>query len=153
MDGSLDTSNHSHHLNFLCLNSEFQNPCFWLLKSPETDAYDMHKMAKTTDWDLWEGRVKPYVNVVVSCNDCEEHSLETCNYNGVCGSIEEYKCECNDGFFGSHCEFLRPCDVIRCEFVNDSRHKLSSLYQGLISFFTSAFLQNQLRRMKMLHSH
>jgi hypothetical protein len=113
----------------------------------------MHKMAKTTDWDLWEGRVKPYVNVVVSCNDCEEHSLETCNYNGVCGSIEEYKCECNDGFFGSHCEFLRPCDVIRCEFVNDSRHKLSSLYQGLISFFTSAFLQNQLRKMKMLHSH
>jgi hypothetical protein len=113
----------------------------------------MHEMAKTTDWDLWEGRVKPHVNVVVSCNDCEEHSLETCNYNGVCGSIKENKCECNDGFFGSHCEFLRPCDVIRCEFVNDFRHKLSSLYQGLISFFTSAFLQNQLRKMKMLHSH
>jgi len=56
--------------------------------------------------------VESEYRVSIECNECEVGQDETCNYNGVC--VDE-KCDCNDLHFGTFCEFLRPCDVIRCK--------------------------------------
>ena len=86
------------------------------MKTPSTDSYDLIELASTPGtWIMWQGSVRPGINVMIKCNDCEIGSKESCNYNGVCGEVTEMKCECREGFFGPHCEFSTPCGELRCE--------------------------------------
>jgi hypothetical protein len=87
------------------------------MKTPSTDSYDLIELAREPGtWIMWQGSVKPGINVIIKCNDCEIGSKESCNYHGVCGEVTEMKCECRDGFFGPHCEFSTPCGELRCEY-------------------------------------
>jgi len=83
-----------------------------LLRSPNTDSFDIIELAEEVEWFVWKGLVESEYRVSIECNECEVGQDETCNYNGVC--VDE-KCDCNEDHFGIFCEFERPCDVIRCK--------------------------------------
>ena len=74
--------------------------CQWLLRSPETDSYDVLEAGEK--WDMWIGVVST-TDVSIACNKCSE--LTDCNFNGICS---EGRCICNKDvgvhYFGSHCE-------------------------------------------------
>mmetsp|Transcript_40394 Transcript_40394/g.87235 ORF Transcript_40394/g.87235 Transcript_40394/m.87235 type:complete len:579 (-) Transcript_40394:585-2321(-) len=72
----------------------------WLLRSPETDEYDVLNVEG--DWDVWFGVIGA-TPLKYSCTEC---STDTdCNFNGQCVNRE---CECNveeeTTFLGPHCE-------------------------------------------------
>jgi hypothetical protein len=90
-----------------------EEECGWMLKSPRTDSFDLIELAEETGWNLWIGHVKSETSISIECNDCEDGSKKTCNYHGIC---RNKRCICDDTFFGYHCEFLKPCEKMRCEF-------------------------------------
>ena len=75
--------------------------CNWLLRSPETDSFDV--LDATGKWDMWVG-VLGTTDVSITCNRCFENS--DCNLNGECS--DDGKCVCYNGngvnYFGEHCE-------------------------------------------------
>ena len=93
--------------------SFFQNGCFWLMKSEPTDSFDILESG-LSQWYMWDGSVQPGINVVVKCNDCgAPGDKESCNYNGECALTT--RCNCDFGYYGTHCEFKSPCNEIECE--------------------------------------
>ena len=92
--------------------NENEHDCGWLLRSPRTDSFDLIELAEETDWNMWAGYIKSAM-ISIECNDCEEGLRKSCNYNGEC---VKKRCICDDMFFGPHCEFLKPCEEMRCEF-------------------------------------
>ena len=91
------------------IDSNVQNECDWLWRSPHTHNYDI---STTTDgaWEAWTGEVKLHAQVSVTCNQCSEHS--DCNYHGTC---KDKKCVCGDSHFGESCEFESPCTFLASE--------------------------------------
>mmetsp|Transcript_13556 Transcript_13556/g.22257 ORF Transcript_13556/g.22257 Transcript_13556/m.22257 type:complete len:665 (-) Transcript_13556:54-2048(-) len=75
--------------------------CNWLLRSPETDSFNVLDAAGK--WDMWVG-VLGTTDVSITCNRCFENS--DCNLNGECS--DDGICICNNGngvnYFGEHCE-------------------------------------------------
>jgi hypothetical protein len=92
--------------------AENDNDCGWLLRSPRTDSFDLIELADETDWNLWAGYIKSETRLSIECKDCEEGLRKSCNYHGECS---DKRCICEDMFFGHHCEFLKPCEEMRCE--------------------------------------
>ena len=74
---------------------------FWILRSPQTDTYDLLDVSGT-DWQVWVGIIGT-TRVTFSCNTCNDDV--DCNLNGECVNGE---CVCNSGggtkYIGMHCE-------------------------------------------------
>ncbi|KAL9187447.1 hypothetical protein ACHAXT_001550 [Thalassiosira profunda] len=89
-----------------------ENECSWLLRSPETESFDIIEVAQEQNrWMIWEGRIEQEYSITITCNECYDEA--GCNYHGDC---VDQMCFCDDElYFGSHCEFDRPCEVIRSE--------------------------------------
>lgn len=89
--------------------------CGWLLRSANTDSYDIIELAEESEFLIWKGLVESDYQVSIECNECEDS--ESCNYNGVCVSAgdNEEKCKCNERHFGLFCQFELPCKVLRSE--------------------------------------
>ena len=86
--------------------------CVVLSFTHSYSVYLINLLCFSLEWFVWKGLVESEYRVSIECNECEVGQDETCNYNGVC--VDE-KCDCNNDHFGTFCEFLRPCDVIRCK--------------------------------------
>lgn len=61
---------------------------------------------------MWLGQIEREYPIFVGCNDCYDNA--GCNHHGMC-NFEQQRCECHGTHFGIHCEFERPCEVIRSE--------------------------------------
>ena len=96
------------------LDSEDSNECQWLLRSEQTEDFDLVELS-TDFWRLWDGKIVDDYRIDIDCAECSNDS--DCNYMGTC--VDEpgldQKCECFDGRFGIFCQFETPCDVIRTE--------------------------------------
>ena len=93
-------------------DEEHENECSWLLRSPNTDSFDIIELSEENNWFVWQGLIENDYPVAIECNECDDES--GCNYNGRC--VDE-ECICSPKYFGIQCQFERPCDVIRCELV------------------------------------
>lgn len=62
----------------------------WLLRSPETEEYDLLNVQG--EWNIWLGRIAT-TKVSISCNACNDNT--DCNLNGVCQ--EDGTCKCKSG--------------------------------------------------------
>jgi len=132
------------------LYSDASNECQWLLRSEQTEDFDLVELS-TRFWRLWDGKIVDDYRIDIDCAECANDS--DCNYMGTC--VEEpgvdQKCECFPGVsscvclfvplrtdsstihlmsmpllmqrFGDFCQFETPCDVIRSE--KDSNTTLS----------------------------
>lgn len=89
-----------------------QNPCSWLMKSQTTDSYDIISVGTELQWFVWKGLIKSKAAVSIECNQCNDEA--DCNYNGQCLDGE---CYCNEQYFGALCQFTKPCNVVRCEWL------------------------------------
>ncbi|KAL7536191.1 hypothetical protein ACHAXR_006980 [Thalassiosira sp. AJA248-18] len=88
----------------------FKSGCNWLLRSPDTDEYDLRYV--DGDWSIWTGVVGK-TEVSIACNTCSDNV--DCNLNGQCVD-GECKCYNNAGclaaatkssqaqYLGMHCE-------------------------------------------------
>ena len=65
------------------------DPCPWLLRSPETETFNL--LDVEGKWDLWAGDIVK-AEVAAVCNECTDNY--DCNLNGVC-NMSSKKCECN----------------------------------------------------------
>eukprot|EP00984_Skeletonema_dohrnii_P010533 scaffold4109_cov101-Skeletonema_dohrnii-CCMP3373.AAC.2 len=96
------------------LDSKASNECQWLLRSEETEDFDLVELS-TGFWRLWDGKVVDDYRIDIDCAECVQDS--DCNYMGTCvdepGDGLDQKCECFDGF-------ETPCDVIRSEKDNNT---------------------------------
>jgi len=92
-----------------------EHECNWLLRSDETDDFDLVELSTTENWFLWKGEIKQDYKIKVRCAECANDS--DCNYFGKCVSETDVdqKCECFPGRFGVFCENEMPCEVIRSE--------------------------------------
>jgi len=88
----------------------------WLLRSPETDAYDL--LDVPGEWSIWLGVIGT-TTVNYSCDWCNEDT--ECNLNGKC--INQI-CVCSSGkgisYLGTHCEvkLKDECGTITTEDTN-----------------------------------
>mmetsp|Transcript_16833 Transcript_16833/g.27649 ORF Transcript_16833/g.27649 Transcript_16833/m.27649 type:complete len:517 (+) Transcript_16833:850-2400(+) len=96
------------------LDSEDSNECQWLLRSEQTEDFDLVELS-TGFWRLWDGKIVDDYRIDIDCAECSNDA--DCNYMGTC--VDEpgldQKCECFDGRFGIFCQFETPCAVIRSE--------------------------------------
>jgi len=106
------------------LSEDLENDCSWLLKSPETDSYDIIELAEESEWFVWKGLIESEYRISIECNECDDHA--GCNYSGKC--VDEI-CDCDDEHFGILCQYERPCPVIRSE--KDNTTTLSLLGDAL----------------------
>eukprot|EP00984_Skeletonema_dohrnii_P035952 scaffold36362_cov155-Skeletonema_dohrnii-CCMP3373.AAC.6 len=92
-----------------------EHECNWLLRSDETDDFDLVELSTTENWFLWKGEIKQDYKIKVRCAECANDS--DCNYFGKCVTETnvDQKCECFPGRFGVFCENEMPCEVIRSE--------------------------------------
>mmetsp|Transcript_20385 Transcript_20385/g.58971 ORF Transcript_20385/g.58971 Transcript_20385/m.58971 type:complete len:591 (-) Transcript_20385:139-1911(-) len=93
-----------------------ENECSWLLRSPETDSYDIIELAEEREWFVWRGLIETNYRVSIECNECNDNA--DCNYNGKCAHDSESDsdiCVCDENHFGVACQFQQPCEVIRSE--------------------------------------
>ena len=95
-----------------------------MLKSPETESFDLLELGQSF-WSVWLGQIEREYPIFIGCNDC--YSDADCNHHGTCNS-DAQRCECFDTHFGIHCEFERPCEVIRSE--KDSNATLHLLHDN-----------------------
>jgi len=95
------------------------NECSWLLHSDETHTFDLIELADENEWLVWTGQIQSDYEVSIVCNEC--HEKIDCNFHGDCVDKE---CKCNSDRFGIHCQFQRPCEVIRSEKDNATKLKL-----------------------------
>jgi len=92
--------------------------CNWLLRSPETDSYDLLEV--NPSWSIWVGVIGS-TSVSITCNECNDNT--DCNLNGQCvdGSCQCYR---GDGaqFLGMHCEtkLTDECQTIIGEGNNET---------------------------------
>lgn len=96
-----------------------ENECSWLLRSPQTESFDITELAEDTEWFVWRGLVHSDYKVHIECVECDNDA--DCNYKGVCS---DETCDCADDYFGTHCQFEQPCEVIRSEKGNTTTLKL-----------------------------
>lgn len=96
-----------------------ENECSWLLRSPQTESFDIIEVARESDWSVWTGYIEPDYSISITCNECTENS--GCNYHGDC--IDQ-RCHCYKGKYGIHCEDERPCEEIRSEKDGSTLHLL-----------------------------
>jgi hypothetical protein len=82
------------------------------MKSQSTDSFDIIELGKEPEWFIWKGLIVSKRAISIECNQCEDKS--SCNYNGQC---LERECICNEDFFGTLCQFTKPCNSIRCEYL------------------------------------
>ncbi|KAL9178938.1 hypothetical protein ACHAXT_011911 [Thalassiosira profunda] len=81
--------------------------CPWLLRSPETDAYNLLEVSGL--WEIWVGVINKNAQVLITSNLCKDNT--DCNLNGQC---VDQKCQCdkNSRHIGLHCELEEPCPRI-----------------------------------------
>ena len=64
------------------LNEEQENDCSWLLKSLNTESYDLIELAEETEWYMWTGLTESDYSISIECNECDDTS--SCNHHGQC---------------------------------------------------------------------
>jgi len=78
------------------LDSDASNECQWLLRSEQTEDFDLVELS-TGFWRLWDGKIVDDYRIDIDCAECANDS--DCNYMGTC--VEEpgldQKCECFPG--------------------------------------------------------
>ena len=47
-----------------------ENECNWLLRSPSTDDFDIISVAALGEWSVWRGVVNVNYPITVTCNEC-----------------------------------------------------------------------------------
>eukprot|EP00580_Thalassiosira_gravida_P005882 CAMPEP_0201654886 /NCGR_PEP_ID=MMETSP0493-20130528/45732_1 /ASSEMBLY_ACC=CAM_ASM_000838 /TAXON_ID=420259 /ORGANISM="Thalassiosira gravida, Strain GMp14c1" /LENGTH=425 /DNA_ID=CAMNT_0048131459 /DNA_START=779 /DNA_END=2056 /DNA_ORIENTATION=- len=93
-----------------------ESPCHWLLRYPETEAYDLMDVS-SGPWEIWLGVIKHGAIMDIKCNGCNDDT--DCNLNGVCS--EDWTCHCTTAdYYGTHCELERPCPRLIGETSNAS---------------------------------
>lgn len=90
-------------------NGRGENECSWLWRSPQTEDHNI--LMADNQWEAWIGKVQPFAEVLISCNECSERS--DCNYHGSCE--ENNVCKCDESYFGGRCEFDTPCESLATE--------------------------------------
>ena len=94
--------------------------CPWLLRSPQTDEFDLLEIYGS--WQVWTSGIRD-TSVSIKCNECSSDS--DCNLNGVCNKGTG-KCECdvneNAIYLGTHCEvkLKNDCRTIIGKEYNDT---------------------------------
>lgn len=101
------------------LTDDQENECSWLLRSPNTESFDITELAEESEWYVWKGLIVSDYKIHIECINCYE--VSDCNYNGKC---VERACDCNPDHFGTHCQFEQPCNVIRSEKDNTTTLEL-----------------------------
>lgn len=51
-------------------NYSWKSSCPWLLRSPDTDAYDL--MDVSSDWEIWVGIIDGDAKMSVTCDECTD---------------------------------------------------------------------------------
>jgi hypothetical protein len=78
------------------VDSEDQNECQWLLRSDQTEDFDIEFLSEGY-WRLWDGKIVDDYKIDIDCAECANDSH--CNYMGKC--VEEpgldQRCECFPG--------------------------------------------------------
>lgn len=84
--------------------------CSWLIKSPETDAFNLDQVPEG-DWVAWTGRIVETV-VDITCIECDAGEIATvgCNFHGNCSATES-TCQCETSFLGYQCEVCAACET------------------------------------------
>ncbi|KAK1742262.1 putative EGF-like domain-containing protein-like protein [Skeletonema marinoi] len=93
-------------------STDYNEECPWLLKSSETTEFNLLEVGG--DWKIWTGTVSNGADFQVFCNECDGEV--DCNYRGQC---VDKRCQCDstnsefegelEGYFGSSCQFKKPC--------------------------------------------
>jgi len=103
------------HENIKKAKSSEESSCPWLLRSPDTQAFDLKDVSR--EWEIWVGVINQGAKMDFTCNECQSNT--DCNLNGVC--TDDKKCACaKTGFYGMHCELETPCPRIISDITNDT---------------------------------
>jgi len=111
-------------------DENLENECNWLLISPETEDFDVIDVSIVSTWSLWKGQIAIGYSIAVSCTEC--NGVVDCNYHGQCN---DQRCSCDDQHFGIHCEFSRPCDMLKSsKDLNINLNILKDAYDTNVDF-------------------
>ncbi|CAB9529225.1 expressed unknown protein [Seminavis robusta] len=93
-------------------SNEKGDPCDWIARSSETDAYDITGAA-TIQWFVRDDTfrevvLEPFSLFCFDCSTAEEGSVD-CGGKGTCTNAVS---DCEDGWYGLRCEFVSPCPWI-----------------------------------------
>mmetsp|Transcript_7622 Transcript_7622/g.16602 ORF Transcript_7622/g.16602 Transcript_7622/m.16602 type:complete len:508 (+) Transcript_7622:542-2065(+) len=102
------------HPNIMKSNSSEESDCNWLLRSPDTDAYNL--LEAPGGWSIWVGVIMDDASIKTTCSGCNTDT--DCNLHGQCidGNCN---CRSNAGYYGLQCELEDPCPVIAGDLFND----------------------------------
>ena len=67
------------------LEDQEENECSWLLRSDETDSYDVIEVATEGHWSVWTGQIDRESSISIDCNECNNNV--DCNYHGEVSTI------------------------------------------------------------------
>eukprot|EP00579_Thalassiosira_antarctica_P007523 CAMPEP_0201903964 /NCGR_PEP_ID=MMETSP0902-20130614/55751_1 /ASSEMBLY_ACC=CAM_ASM_000551 /TAXON_ID=420261 /ORGANISM="Thalassiosira antarctica, Strain CCMP982" /LENGTH=287 /DNA_ID=CAMNT_0048438033 /DNA_START=945 /DNA_END=1808 /DNA_ORIENTATION=- len=91
------------HENIKKAKTPEESSCPWLLRSPDTQAYDL--MDVSGEWEIWVGVINHGAKMDSTCNECQDNT--DCNLNGMC--TDDKQCHCtNKGYYGMHCGLEEP---------------------------------------------
>ncbi|CAB9513572.1 expressed unknown protein [Seminavis robusta] len=116
-------------------NQEDSGPCDWIARSSETDTYDITETGRIQ----WFVRDETNREVVLEpfslfCFDCSNEDAEGSDDCGGKGTCSNAVCDCEDGWYGLRCEFVRPCPWINLDARTDkfaSTRDWASNYQSI----------------------
>ncbi|CAB9525078.1 unknown protein [Seminavis robusta] len=111
------------------------DPCDWIARSSETDGYDITEAVGSA----WFVRDETNREVVLEpfslfCFDCSNEDAEGSDDCGGKGTCSNAVCDCEDGWYGLRCEFVRPCPWINLDARTDkfaSTRDWASSYQSI----------------------
>mmetsp|Transcript_20106 Transcript_20106/g.36329 ORF Transcript_20106/g.36329 Transcript_20106/m.36329 type:complete len:387 (-) Transcript_20106:335-1495(-) len=103
------------HTNIRKSRMPEESDCPWLLRSPNTEAFDLLEVSG--QWSIWVGIINNDASIKMTCNGCKDDT--ECNLNGKCVGG---KCSCKSaaGHYGMHCELENPCPRIIGARFNDT---------------------------------
>ncbi|CAB9506909.1 expressed unknown protein [Seminavis robusta] len=101
-------------------SNEKGDPCDWIARSSETDAYDITE-AVASPWFVRDDSFREVVlePFSVFCFDCTKEDAEGSDDCGGKGTCSNAVCDCEDGWYGLRCEFVSPCPWITIDARTD----------------------------------
>lgn len=92
------------------------DPCNdWVVHSEETDTFDIMVLA-ASPWSVRnEDKRKIHLHhFALNCMDCGDNDpgMDECHGRGTCSNAV---CECENGWYGTKCEFSEPCNSLEMD--------------------------------------